>query len=67
MDIHERIQKINELKLKYPEFGKAYAIHTMCEAARFCADITVNPSMDHELGQLIGQIEVELYDFYYEV
>ena len=64
MDIHERIQKINELKLKYPEFGKVYAMHTICKASRLCADITTDPSMNTELGELVGQIESELEDYY---
>ena len=64
MDIHERIQKINELKLKYPEFGKVYAMHTIYKASRLCADITTDPSMNTELGELVGQIESELEDYY---
>lgn len=64
MNVHERIQKINELKLKYPEFSKAYAMHMMCKTARLCADITTDPSMNIELGSLVGQLETELDDYY---
>ena len=65
MDIHERIQKINELKQKYPEFDKAYTMNTLCNAARICADITNDPSMNPTLSTLIVQLESEL-DMYFE-
>ena len=42
-------------------------MYIMCKAARLCADITTDPSMNIELGSLIAQVEVELDGYYSEV